>query len=197
MKTQNIYGLLLALTGLMSLLCANSRFIFMLISGSWLVTVASGLLIYIHFLVLHDQDIADLCFCPFNVKTKTKKPVDVELLILLKYSFYFDSMTNLRLSRQSEGMVSAGRHPHHLLVVQTLDAERLQSAKTHNTLLVRGQPFISELMTCYVNTDVSLLSRQQQTKNVQPKNFVSEDNWYFWDRYLVIKQLDISADIFC
>lgn len=84
--------------------------------------------------------IKTLLICAFVLlmsKQKQKKTVDVELLILLKYSFYFDSMTNLRLSRQSEGMVSAGRHPHHLLVVQTLDAERLQSAKTHNTLYIR------------------------------------------------------------
>lgn len=33
--------------------------------------------------------------------------------------------TDLRLSGESEGMMSAGRHPHHLLIVQTLDAQRL------------------------------------------------------------------------
>lgn len=33
--------------------------------------------------------------------------------------------TDLRLSGEGEGMMSAGRHPQHLLIVQTLDAQRL------------------------------------------------------------------------
>lgn len=77
-------------------------------------------------------------------------------------------MTNLRLSRQREGMVSAGRHPHHLLVVQTLDAERLQSAKTHNTLLVYIR--VNDMLCKHRREFIVKTTAKKKKKNIQPKN---------------------------
>lgn len=57
------------------------------------------------------------------------------MFVQTKTTFYAkflpNQQTDLTLSRQSEGVVGAGHHPHHLLIVQTLDAERLQPANTN------------------------------------------------------------------